>query len=60
MQLSPILVILHTVLITDLILTLAGFGVLWYAMKYAVEGYEDEFGFHELRAVVVSQDFRLS
>ena len=34
-------------LLTLLLLTVASLGALWYGVKHAVRGYEDEFGFHE-------------
>jgi len=34
-------------LIALLVLTLTSLGALWYGVKHAVRGYEDEFGFHE-------------
>jgi len=36
------------ILSSDLALTVAGIGAMWFAMHYAVEGHEDDFGFHQL------------
>ncbi|MBS0663000.1 MAG: hypothetical protein JSR48_07025 [Verrucomicrobia bacterium] len=38
----------------DLAFTAAGLLASWYAVLHAVEGYEDEFGFHELAAGAVT------
>jgi hypothetical protein len=37
----------QTMLITLLILLIAGLATLWYGIRHSVRGYEDEFGFHE-------------
>ena len=55
---SSFSVTLTTFIVTHAILVVAEFAALWYAFTHAVDGYEDELGFHRLPSDPKNQALR--
>ncbi|HNC23689.1 MAG TPA: hypothetical protein PLU52_05740 [Opitutaceae bacterium] len=51
---SPFYHLLLQLICADLAFTAAGLLTSWYAVEHAVEGYEDEFGFHVLTDAMIA------